>query len=202
MYITIVARTNRGVIETGERAMTNRNSLLGHSRPREKLSRAEIIALDNLTKPQPASTAAKPQKVTVKASALNWRWTVACPACGFKVSGRRGTPSQGACSLGVEHAGGPSTWRDRRQLMTTTTRPRVRHLPQGYVHRPGVVMVVADVTPHTLLANMIGTGRSRFLSLSFHTSPPQQCDLLVCDQSGTEVPDDLSHPLTSRTNCR
>ena len=41
--------------------MTNRNSLLGRSRPREKLTREEIAALDKATVP-PAPPAKPPGK--------------------------------------------------------------------------------------------------------------------------------------------
>ena len=44
--------------------MTNRNLLLGRSKPSEKLTREEIAALDKVTvpepKPQPSSKPAKP----------------------------------------------------------------------------------------------------------------------------------------------
>ena len=43
--------------------MTNRNSLLGRSRPKEKLSREEIAALDKVTAPEPRPQhASKPEK--------------------------------------------------------------------------------------------------------------------------------------------
>ena len=65
--------------------MTNRNLLLGRSRPSEKLSREEIAALDKATVPKPEK--AKPEKVPVGISALAFRWIVNCPSCGHKGGG-------------------------------------------------------------------------------------------------------------------
>ena len=81
--------------------MPDRNSLLGRSRPNEKLSKEEIAALDKVTstppRPQPASTLAKPadgKKLRVPAKALNFHWTTLCPSCGRKTAGQ-GIPKSG-----------------------------------------------------------------------------------------------------------
>ena len=86
--------------------MTNRNLLLGRSKPSEKLTREEIAALDQATVP-PASPAppTKPAKATGKTGGghqqrtvarniLKFRWSLDCPGCGFKVSGE-GQPKPG-----------------------------------------------------------------------------------------------------------
>ena len=92
--------------------MTNRNSLLGRSKPRERLTKEEITALDKATapaapapKPPPAkasaNTPAKPPVNTkvpkqrgLRRDHLNIRWTAECPECGFKVAGD-GQPQAG-----------------------------------------------------------------------------------------------------------
>ena len=76
--------------------MADKNSLLGRSRPSERLSRDEIAALDSATgplqqRPQPTPWPAKPakaQKVQVSAKAVSSHWSAPCPACGRKVPGR------------------------------------------------------------------------------------------------------------------
>ena len=79
--------------------MTNRNSLLGRSRPREKLTREEIAALDKATVP-PAPPAKPPgkngggQRRMVRRDLLQFRWSLECPGCGFKVTGN-GQPQPG-----------------------------------------------------------------------------------------------------------
>ena len=84
--------------------MTNRNLLLGRSKPSEKLSREEIAALDKVTAP-PAAPAppAKPkppekrggnQQRMVRRDLLKFRWSLECPGCGFKVTGD-GQPKTG-----------------------------------------------------------------------------------------------------------
>ena len=82
--------------------MTNRNILLGRSKPSDKLTREEIAALDKATTPPgpttpPAETPGKkgggPQRV-VKRDLLKFRWSVECPGCGFKVNGE-GQPRSG-----------------------------------------------------------------------------------------------------------
>ena len=84
--------------------MTNRNSLLGRSRPREKLSKEEIAALEAAMpepRPQPASKPAKPAgkksggpQQMVRRDLLKFRWSLECPGCGFKVTGE-GQPQPG-----------------------------------------------------------------------------------------------------------
>ena len=84
--------------------MTNRNSLLGRSRPREKLSKEEIAALEAAMpepRPQPASKPAKPAgkkgggpQQMVRRDLLKFRWSLECPGCGFKVTGG-GQPQPG-----------------------------------------------------------------------------------------------------------
>ena len=75
--------------------MTNRNSLLGRSRPKERLSSEEISALDKAAAPEPRPQPApkpekargKAEKVTVGQSALTFRWAVNYPSCGHKAAG-------------------------------------------------------------------------------------------------------------------
>ena len=82
--------------------MTNRNLLLGRSKPSEKLSREEIAALDKVTAPPaapapPAKPSGKkgggPQRM-VRRDLLKFRWSLECPGCGFKVTGD-GQPKTG-----------------------------------------------------------------------------------------------------------
>ena len=84
--------------------MANRNALLGRSRPREKLTREEITALDKATvPPAPATTPAKPkppgnrgggQQRMVRRDLLKFRWSLECPGCGFKVTGEWPAPAR------------------------------------------------------------------------------------------------------------
>ena len=84
--------------------MTNRNILLGRSKPSERLTREEIAALDKATvPPAPPAQAAKPkppamkgggQQRTVRRDLLKFRWSLECPGCGFKVAGE-GQPKSG-----------------------------------------------------------------------------------------------------------
>ncbi len=81
--------------------MTNRNLLLGRSKPSEKLSRAEIAALDQAAAPpappaKPKTTGKKGagQQRTVRRDLLKFRWSLECPGCGFKVNGE-GQPRPG-----------------------------------------------------------------------------------------------------------
>ena len=82
--------------------MADKSSLLGRSRPSERLSRDEIAALDSATapppqRPQPTSKpamSAKAQKVQVSAKAVSFHWSAPCPSCGRKVSGQ-GIPQSG-----------------------------------------------------------------------------------------------------------
>ena len=95
--------------------MNNRDSLLGRSKPRERLTREEIAALDQETA-TPATPAAPPKPAAppapeqppakppapknqpvihkVRRDQLIFRWSTDCPACGFKVNGA-GHPSAG-----------------------------------------------------------------------------------------------------------
>ena len=79
--------------------MTNRNSLLGRSKPRERLTKEEIAALDRATVP-PAPPAKPPEKKDdgtrrmVRRDLLKFRWSLECPGCGFKVNGE-GQPKPG-----------------------------------------------------------------------------------------------------------
>ena len=76
--------------------MTNRNSrVLGRPKAGERLSRAEIVSLEKApVQPKPLRPPVNRENVKVKASAITWRWIVACPKCGFKVAGQ-GTPKPG-----------------------------------------------------------------------------------------------------------
>ena len=79
--------------------MTNRNLLLGRSKPSEKLTREEIAALDKVTVP-PVHPALPPGKKggglqrMVRRDLLKFRWSLECPGCGFKVTGD-GQPKPG-----------------------------------------------------------------------------------------------------------
>ena len=82
--------------------MTNRNLLLGRSKPSEKLTRDEIAALDKVTVPPvPTTPSAKPPgkkgggpQRMVRRDLLQFRWSLECPGCGFKVTGD-GQPQPG-----------------------------------------------------------------------------------------------------------
>ena len=81
--------------------MTNRNPLLGQSKPSEKLTKAEIAALDQVTappappaKPKPPEKKGGVQQRTVRRDLLKFRWSLECPGCGFKVTGE-GQPKPG-----------------------------------------------------------------------------------------------------------
>ena len=97
--------------------MTNRNLLLGRSKPSEKLTREEIAALDQSAAP-PAPAAKPPgkkgggQQQMVPRDLLKFRWNLECPGCGFKVTGE-GQPKPGQrphrasrCKLGLVLGGG------------------------------------------------------------------------------------------------
>ena len=75
--------------------MTNRNVLLGRSKPSEKLTREEIAALDKVTVPPvpPGKKGGGPQQM-VRRDLLKFRWSLECPGCGFKVTGD-GQPKPG-----------------------------------------------------------------------------------------------------------
>ena len=72
--------------------MAKRTSLLGRSRPSEKLTRKEIAALDEATVP-PVPPAKPPGKKgggtqrMVRKDLLKFHWSLECPGCGFKVTG-------------------------------------------------------------------------------------------------------------------
>ena len=82
--------------------MTNRNSLLGRSKPSEKLTGEEVAALDKVTVPPvpPAPPAKPPEQKSggtqrkVHRDLLKFRWSIECPDCGFKVTGN-GQPRPG-----------------------------------------------------------------------------------------------------------
>ena len=81
--------------------MTNRNLLLGRSKPSEKLTREEIAALDQAAappappaKPGPSGKKGSGQQRTVRRDLLKFRWSLDCPGCGFKVTGE-GQPKPG-----------------------------------------------------------------------------------------------------------
>ena len=82
--------------------MSVNRSLLGRSRPQEKLSQQERQAMDRSTqdpagttqrpaKPRPKPPGANPnnsgKQARVRKELLKFHWTMECPACGFKVSG-------------------------------------------------------------------------------------------------------------------
>ena len=96
--VRAVTRTKPGETETRGN-MTNRNLLLGRSKPSEKLTREEIAALDKATVPPvpPPKPSGKngggPQRM-VRRDLLKFRWSLECPGCGFKVTGD-GQPKPG-----------------------------------------------------------------------------------------------------------
>ena len=79
--------------------MTNRNSLLGRSKPSEELTREEIAALVKATvppvpPPKPSGeNGGGPQRM-VRRDLLKFRWSLECPGCGFNVTGE-GQPQPG-----------------------------------------------------------------------------------------------------------
>ena len=89
--------------------MSNRNSLLGRSKPSEKLTGEQLAALDKVTVPAvpavlpapPSNQPAKPPEQKgggtqrkVRKDLLKFRWSIECPDCGFKVAGN-GQPRPG-----------------------------------------------------------------------------------------------------------
>ena len=82
--------------------MSNRNSLLGRSKPSEKLTGEELAALNKVTVPPvlPAPPAKPPGQKgggtqrKVHRDLLKFRWSIECPDCGFKVTGN-GQPRPG-----------------------------------------------------------------------------------------------------------
>ena len=95
--VTTASRTRPGGAET-RRNMAKRTSLLGRSRPSERLTREEITALDKATVPEPPAkppwkNGGGPQRMVPK-DLLTFRWSLECPGCGFKVTGD-GQPKPG-----------------------------------------------------------------------------------------------------------
>ena len=79
--------------------MTNKTSLLGRSRPRERLTREEIAALDGATVPpvppvKPPGKKGGGTRRMVRKDLLKFHWSLECPGCGFKVTGN-GQPRPG-----------------------------------------------------------------------------------------------------------
>ena len=113
---------------TNKKQSSRRMSLLGRSRPGDRLSRADRQALEGGTqeapapaKPapavpaparrppaspaaQPAATGAQPQRATqrnITKRDLKFRWTAECPGCGAKVGGSGNPePGQRLCRCG------------------------------------------------------------------------------------------------------
>ena len=89
--VTATTRTKPGETET-RRNMAKRTSLLGRSRPSEKLTREEVAALDKailspeLPAKPPGNRGNGPQRMVPK-DLLTFRWSLECPGCGFKVNG-------------------------------------------------------------------------------------------------------------------
>ena len=81
--------------------MSKRTSLLGRSRPSERLTREEIAALEKMTVP-PTPPAKPPWKNggdplrMVHKDLLTFCWSLECPGCGFKATGD-GQPQLGQC---------------------------------------------------------------------------------------------------------
>ena len=79
--------------------MSKRTSLLGWSRPSERLTREEIAVLDKATVPTeppakpPWNKGGGPQRMVSK-DLLTFGWSLKCPTCGFKVTGN-GQPHPG-----------------------------------------------------------------------------------------------------------
>ena len=79
--------------------MSKRTSLLGRSRPSERLTREEIAALEKMTVPPtppakpPWKNGGDPQRMVHK-DLLTFRWSLECPGCGFKATGN-GQPQPG-----------------------------------------------------------------------------------------------------------
>ena len=71
--------------------MTNRNLLLGRSKPSEKLT-APPVPPTPAAKP-PGKKGGGPQRM-VRKDLLQFRWSLECPGCGFKVTGD-GQPKHG-----------------------------------------------------------------------------------------------------------
>ena len=87
--------------------MNNRNSLLGRSRPADRLTKSDREALERAAaEPAPKAPAAATTPAAtpapsnagkegrVRKDQLKFHWTAECPACGFKVAGS-GDPKPG-----------------------------------------------------------------------------------------------------------
>ena len=103
--------------------MAKRTSLLGWSRPSERLTREEIAVLDKVTLPPepPAKPLGKngggPQRMVPK-DLLTFRWSLECPGCGFKVTGDGQPPARATPGEVRPLQRGP---RPRRRVMVRTT---------------------------------------------------------------------------------
>ena len=79
--------------------MSKRTSLLGRSRPSERLTREETAALEKMTVPPtppakpPWKNGGDPQRMVHK-DLPTFRWSLECPGCGFKATGN-GQPHPG-----------------------------------------------------------------------------------------------------------
>ena len=106
--------------------MTNRNLLLGRSKPREKLTRAEIAALDQAAAPpappvKPKLSGKKDggQQRVVRRDLLKLRWSLECAGCGFEVTGEgQPRPGQrlapyGRCKLVLSRTAGDDSIKGR-----------------------------------------------------------------------------------------
>ena len=82
--------------------MTNRNSLLGRSKARERLTREEVAALEKATAPpihkprqaKPPENKTSDTQRTVRKNLMKFHWTMECPEYGFKVAGSGQSPAR------------------------------------------------------------------------------------------------------------
>ena len=88
--------------------MPDIKSLLGLSRPSEKLTREETAALDTVATSRP-STPSKPERVKVSEAQFRFHWSAPCLACGRKQADRVFRKSASASPV-VEAAGLISPW--------------------------------------------------------------------------------------------
>ena len=107
--------------------MTNRNVLLGRSKPSEKLTGEEIAALDKATTPPaPTTPPAKPpgkkgggQQRTVRRDLLKFRWSLELPRLRFQGQRRRPAPARATAGEVRPLQSGPRP--GRRVTLRTTT---------------------------------------------------------------------------------